>query len=112
MGIGIYIGAFFNLKKQDMQPKKEDIAVFNRYFDLKLKHLNEYILDYRRILMDQVLESANTKVVPDREFLLDLVEEGFVRSLGTYHETKSDELKANRDIMDQVNDILNAFDDD
>lgn len=90
-----------------MKVLPEDIAAFNQAFDIDIKYLVNHVRTYQRELLKMTLESKNKLVSADRQFMLDLVEEGFIRAVTTYITDADKSMREKRDWMDQINDILN-----
>jgi len=90
-----------------MKVIQEDITAFNQSFDIGLKYLVNHVRAYQRELLKMTLESKNKVVKADRQFMLDLAEEGFIRTVTTYITDADKSMREKRDWMDQVKNILN-----
>jgi len=99
-----------------MKVKLVDEILFDRLFDLNVKFLLQHLNDYKNTVLKLTKESDNKVVIPDKEFMIELSEDAFVRALYQYYKLESERVTERRlmedSIMDQVNDILDECDDD
>jgi len=93
-----------------MKVLPQDITAFNKAFDVEVKYLINHIREYQKELLKMTLESDNKTVNPDRQFMLELVEEGFIKTVTTYITHADKNLKGKRNWMGKVSDILNNHD--
>lgn len=95
-----------------MNPEKKNIQLFNALFDMRVRHLVDDFKDYRKILLEQIFASTSEVLKPDKEFMVDMAEDGFVKALSLFAKDRKDKQSAEVDIMKQVSDILGEDIDD
>lgn len=89
---------------------KEDIALYETFFDMRLRHLVDHLKDYKNILLEQAVKSQSTTVIFDKDFMIELCDDGFLRCLISYHTSEVEYKAIKESIMNQVNDLLNDED--
>jgi hypothetical protein len=91
-----------------MKIEAKDIAVFDAYFMMMQRDLRDDIDSYRAILLSTIKNSESKALIPDREFMLGMAEDGFLNCLKLWISVTERKKQADKDIVNQIDDILNG----
>ena len=90
-----------------MKPTQKSISEFDKFFFIMTNKLNYDINSYKEILFFQIIAFTNEMVLPDTEFMLEMAEKGLLKVIELFAKELMENIKAERDISKQINDILN-----
>ena len=92
-----------------MNLSAEQIRLLNKNFDFHIKYLTSHIRKYQENLI-QVIKEKESVIDLDKQFIYDLVEDGFILTMNTYISDMQKEIQDKKDYMNQINEILNPYD--
>lgn len=90
-----------------MELSNELKTLLHKSFQHHSKWINAHIKEYEQNLLE-VIKETDIKQEVDREFIFDLVEEGFHTTLVKYLDRMKLEIDSKREYMKQIKDILDA----
>ncbi len=91
-----------------MKLNQEQINLLNKNFDFHIKYLTSHIRKYQQNLIE-VIKEKESVIELDKQFIYDLVEDGFILTTNSYIGDVQKEIQDKKDYMNQIKDLLNPY---